>query len=114
MAEDQLQFGERLHLLERKHRAMSQGYVAYIQPDGLIVARPKRRTSRISGRAVIIAALAFIGFKAFLIANLGPQTYDERVGRLRDGTLVEKAGGFVMQADPLSTYVALQIGPILR
>lgn len=114
MVKDQLQFGERLRLLERKHSAMSHGYITYIQPDGLIVARPKRRAFRFSGRAVIITVLAFIGFKAFLIANLGPQTYDERVERLQDGTVVEKAGGFVMQADPLSTYVALQVGPILR
>jgi hypothetical protein len=114
MVNDQLQFNERLQLLARKHRAMSHGYSTYIQPDGLIVARPRRRAIRISGRAVIMFVLAFIGFKAFLIANLGMLTYEERVTRLQSGTVVERAGAFAMQPDPLSTFVALQVGPILR
>ena len=114
MVKNQIQFEERLRLLSRKHNAMARGYVTRIQPDGLIVARPRRATVRISPRAIFLFLAAFIGFKAFLVANLGPQTYDDRLARLNDGTMVEKAGAFVMQADPLTMYVAQQIGPILR
>lgn len=114
MAKTQLQFDERLRLLSRKHQAMSRGYVTRMQPDGLIVAQPKRRSVRVSARAVFLFLAAFIGFKAFLVANLGPLAYDDRLARLEAGTLVEKAGAFVMQADPLTMYVALKIGPILR
>jgi len=114
MVRNQIQFSERLRLLARKHNAMSQGYVTRMQPDGLIVARPKRRPLRISGRSVFLFLAAFIAFKAFLVANLGPQTYDDRLARLEAGTFVEKAGAFVMQADPLTMYAAQQIGPILR
>ncbi len=114
MTNHQLQFEKRLSLLARKHKAMSRGYVTHMRPDGLIIARPKRRASRVSRKAVILFLLAFFGFKAFLVANLGPQTYDDRVARLQAGTIVEKGGAFVMQADPLTIYLAQQIGPILR
>jgi len=114
MAKTQIQFDQRLQTLARKHQAMSRGYVTRVQPDGLIVARPKRQQRRISGRAVFLFLAAFIGFKAFLVANLGPQTYDDRLARLQAGTMVEKSGAFVMQADPLTMYVSNVIGPILR
>jgi len=114
MVKRQIQFDERLHLLARKHNAMSHGYVTRMQPDGLIVARPRRRSMRISGRAVFLFLAAFIGFKAFLVANLGPQAYEDRLARLEAGTVVEKAGAFVMQVDPLTMYAAQTIGPILR
>ncbi len=51
MVRKQIQFNERLQTLARKHDAMSNGYVTRMQPDGLIVARPRRRSVRISGRA---------------------------------------------------------------
>lgn len=114
MSKKQIQFDERLRLLARKHRAMSHGYVTRMQPDGLIVAHPRRHSIRISKRSIFLFIAAFILFKGFLVANLGPQTYDDRLARLQAGTVVERAGAFVMQPDPLTMYVANQIGPILR
>ena len=114
MAQSQVQFDQRLRRLGRKHRAMSRGYTTRMQPDGLIVAKPHRAPSRISGRSVLLFLAAFILFKGFLYANLGPETYNERVNRLQSGTVVEKAGAFVMQADPVSQLVAQKMGPILR
>lgn len=114
MAENQLQFDERLRRLERKHRAMSRGYTTYMQPDGLIVAKPKRAQVRISGRSILLFVMAFIAFKGFLIANLGPLGYEERLARLDSGTVVEQGGAFVMQIDPASQFIAEQIGPIFR
>jgi len=114
MAKQQVQFNERLHLLAQKHHAMSRGYVTQVQPDGLIVARPRRRQVRISGRAIFLFLAAFIGFKAFLVANLGLLTYEDRLDRLNAGTKIEQAGAFAMQADPLTMFVANQIGSVLR
>ncbi len=114
MAKDQLQFNQRLQLLTRKHRAMSQGYTTHIQPDGLIIARPRRARPRISLRPVLVFLVAMVAFKGFLIANLGPLAYEERLDRLQQGTVVEQAGAFVMQIDPLSRYAADKIGPVLR
>ncbi len=114
MARQQLMFDQRLNLLARKHQAMSRGYVTRMQSNGLIIAQPKRRATHVPRRAVILFLLAFFCFKAFLVANLGPQTYDDRLARLQSGTYVEKAGAFVMQADPVTVYLAGQIGPVLR
>ena len=114
MAKKQLQFEERLKRLARKHRAESRGYVTRMQPDGLIIARPKRQTIQVPFRVVIFFLAAFIGFKAFLFAGVGPLTYEVRLAHLQAGTLMEKAGAYAMQADPLTVYVATQIGPNLR
>lgn len=114
MVFDQLDFEHRLRRLMRKHRAMSRGYTTSLRPDGLIVAKPKRRASPVSLRSVILFLVAFVLFKGFLIANIGPQAYSERVARLMDGTAIEQAGGVVMQIDPLSQMVSEKIGPILR
>ena len=114
MAKQQLMFDQRLNLLARKHQALSRGYVARIQPSGLIVAQPRRRIARLPRRAVFLFLLAFIAFKVFLVANLGVQTYDDRLTRLQAGTFVEQGGAFVMQIDPLTMYLAKQVGPVLR
>ncbi|MFT7592973.1 MAG: hypothetical protein ACI8R4_000284 [Paracoccaceae bacterium] len=114
MVDDQLHFDERLRRLERKHRAMSRGYTTHMRSDGLIVAKPRRAQVTISGKSILLFLLAFIAFKGFLVANLGALGYEERLDRLKNGTLIEKAGAFVMQIDPLSQFTAEQIGPILR
>ncbi|MHA6263620.1 hypothetical protein ACXYMO_10495 [Arenibacterium sp. CAU 1754] len=92
---------------------MSNGYTMRMQPDGLIVAKP-RRASRISGRSVLIFLAAFLLFKGFLIANLGAEGYGERISRLESGTFVEKAGAFAMQIDPLSELVSQKLRPLLH
>ncbi|MFK7753486.1 MAG: hypothetical protein AB8B51_13145 [Sedimentitalea sp.] len=107
-------FQVRLNGLMRKHRAMSRGYSARLRHDGLIITKPKRKASPISGRSVFLFLLAFIMFKGFVIASTGPITYSERVAQLQAGTVVEQAGAFVMQIEPVSEFVAMKIGPILR
>ena len=103
------EFETRLSRLLRKHRAMARGYTTTIRSDGLIVAKPKRQGSPISGRSVVMFLAAFVLFKAFLIASLGQGVYSERVARLSVGTPVERAGAFTMQIDPLSEFVSIQM-----
>jgi hypothetical protein len=114
MSQDIVEFKNRLRRLERKHTAMSRGYDAHMRADGLIVIKPKRSAPAVSGRAVIVFLLAFIVFKGFMLASIGIDGYDERVERLRQGTVVEQAGAWVMQRDPLSQFIAEKMGPILR
>jgi hypothetical protein len=114
MGQSHIQFDQRVNNLGRKHNALSRGYVTRMRPDGLIVARPHRKQSRISLKVVFRFLLAFLAFKGFLIASLGPDGYGDRVNKLENGTVVEKAGAFVMQMDPVSNLIAQQIGPILR
>ena len=113
MVSDQTEFQERLRRLVRKHRAMARGYTTRMRSDGLIVAKPRRAVSPISGRSVLIFLLVFLAFKGFLIANLGAAAYSERVERLQSGNFAEQAGAFAMQADPVSKMFADLVAPLL-
>lgn len=114
MAQTHLQFDQRVNNLGRKHQSMSRGYVTRMRPDGLIVARPYRTQSRFPYKYTILFFVALFVFKGFLIASLGPETYNERVGKLENGTVVEKVGAWGMQIEPVSSFVATKIGPVLR
>jgi hypothetical protein len=48
-------------------------------------------------------------FKIGLVVALGAATYATRVGTLADGTAFERAGAWVMAADPSTLWVATQI-----
>ena len=115
MSDQRADFRGRLRLIEKRHSGYARdGYTARLRSDGLIevVQQPKVR-SRVSGRSLLLfIAVAFL-FKGFLMATLGFGSYDERVAKLAEGTQIEKAGAFLMQADPLSTFVAEKLVPLL-
>lgn len=115
MLETENSFHSRLRALGRKHAAMSNGVTTHIRADGLIVVQPRRRPRRgfpLRGTVYLIAG--FFAFKGFLLASMGPVTYQERVQSLADGTVIEKAGAKAMQIDPLALMISEMIGPILR
>lgn len=114
MAQINADFDRRLRRLGKKHRAMARGYTASMRPDGLIVMQPRRARSRISPRALFIFMMCFFAFKGLLIASIGIAGYEDRVQSLRTGTPVEQVGAWVMQTEPLSMWIAEQIGPVLR
>lgn len=114
MSHSFIQFNQRVNRIDRMHRDLSRGSVARIRPDGLIVIQPYRPSFHIPAKAVIILVLALLGFKGFLLANIGPDGYRDRVELLSEGTIVEQAGAWVMQIDPVSKMIANKIGPIMR
>lgn len=109
MDQGQIHFSKRLRRLDRKHRAMARGYETCMRPDGLIVAKPNGSRPRLPIKPLIFLAACFVLFKAFLMTQLGPVVYAERVERLAAGTVVEQAGAWAMQSDPASEWVARQI-----
>lgn len=114
MVENQLLFNQRVQRLAKKHDAMSRGYKTRMRKDGLIVMKPRRSRPGVSLRAIVLFIGALLMFKGFLLANLGPEGYSERVAKLSEGTPVERAGAWVMQPDPVSVFIAEQTGPVLR
>lgn len=114
MTESHAMFDKRLKSLDRKHQALARGYTPRVRDDGLIVLKPRRRGFSISPRAVLMAVAGFFLFKAFMVASLGTTTYDARVDRLAIGTPIEQGGAWVMQIDPVTQFVAGQIGPYIR
>ncbi len=113
MTGKQLEFDQRVSRLAKKHQKMSRGYRTQMRPDGLVVMKPQRVRSAIPMRFLVLCVLCFFAFKAFLMASLGTTSYEARVSRLNDGTPVEKAGAWVMQTEPVSGFLATQLGKVL-
>ncbi len=105
----QIQFGHRLKRIDRSHRRLAQGYVTSVNHDGLIIARPARRSSGMPLRGVFLCLTVLLTFKAFVYAQIGAAAYADRVALLESGTIVEKLGAYVMVADPVTVWLAQQI-----
>jgi hypothetical protein len=103
------QFDERLTRVEAKRRSISKGAVYSVNHDGLIISRPRRRGLRFPLRGLFVAIVGLMMFKIGLVVALGAATYTSRVGALADGTAFERAGAWVMAADPSTLWVATQI-----
>lgn len=112
MTGKQLEFGQRVTRLNKKHEKLSRGYRATMRPDGLVVMKPQRVRSAIPAKVLLLCLIAFFGFKAMLLFNLGDNAYDGRVEALSEGTNVEVAGAWIMQADPVSQFLSEQIAKI--
>jgi len=66
----------------------------------------------IKGLFYIFLGLAV--FKAIALGHLGGEAYDARLQLLRDGTVFEQAGAWVMKPDPITIMIAAQVAPVLR
>ena len=106
MSDTFAQFEKRLDSLERKHRELAKGYVAKINPDGLITVEPKPKRAGVFLRLVLTVVVGFVIFKSITLAIIGPTTYNERIQALADGTGFEKVCAWIMQIDPLTQAVA--------
>ncbi len=107
-------FDRRLKRISKSRSRMRDGYVGQVSKDGLIVFRPKRRRLAFSPRGFALVLLGFVGFKALIMAHLGLNTYQDRIAALQQGSIVEQAGAFVMQADPLTFKAASYMRPYLK
>ncbi|MEM8730981.1 MAG: hypothetical protein AAGF79_13800 [Pseudomonadota bacterium] len=108
-------FDQRLRRIDRTRRKLANGYEMHVQTDGLIVARPRRmRSIGISPRAFILFFAGLFLFKGLLIAHLGTVSYGERVLDLSQGSVIEQAGAWAMQIDPISQEVASVVAPYLN
>ena len=112
MANALLQFDKRLKRIERTNRRLSRGFVLKVGNDGLVSRKARKGGIRLPARGLVFLFVGFFGFKGFLLAHLGPETYGSRVEILGNGTLVEKAGAIIMQADRLTEGFARVLSPI--
>lgn len=107
-------FDRRLKRVNRRHSRMREnGVVARLGRDGLITAHPRRRLPSFPLRGFAILFLAALLYKGFLFAYLGPQTYEGRVGALAEGSVIEQAGAWLLQADPATQAIAGVIRPFM-
>lgn len=102
------QLNKRLTRIEARRRALSKGVIYSVNQDGLIIARPRRRGLRRPIHLLVVALVGVMLFKVVLYATLGASTYVARVAELAEGTMIERAGAWVMHADDLTIWLALQ------
>lgn len=107
MDANQANFQKRLIEIDRKHSRSRGRFVRLEERDGILVPVEKARvTRRLPLRGLMLALVAFLGFKAFLFAYLGPVTYADRLSALEEGNVVEEMGAWAMRPDAVSRWIA--------
>lgn len=104
-------FNQRLHEIETRHGRRASGFVRLVEQNGILTPVEVKRTRRgLPVRGIVLSLLAFLVFKGFLMVHLGALTYVERVAQLEAGNIVEQMGAWAMRADPVTLWIAQQIG----
>lgn len=107
MDANQAKFQQRLNDITRQHRRSGGRYLRLEERDGRLVPVERARvTRRPPLRGIMLALFAFLGFKAFLFAYLGPVTYADRLAALEGGNVVEQMGAWAMRPDLVSRTIA--------
>ena len=108
------EFDRRMRRISRRHTQLSHGYVTTVNSDGMVVAKPKRRSPRGTLRGIALVVLVLMGFKGYLFAQLGATAYENRVANLSSGSVFEQAGAVVMAADPITRWISGYFGSLVR
>jgi hypothetical protein len=58
---------------------------------------------------VALVLMTIIAIKAAVLANIGADTYAARIATLSQGDTADRIGAYILQADPLTAFVAGQI-----
>lgn len=107
-----IEFAERVRRIARNHRKLANGQVSHMNSDGLVVPRPVRKSSGLPARVLFLFLVMMLCFKAFLLAQLGPTAYGERMAALEQGSTLEQLGSYAMKPDPVTVWLAKQFGAI--
>lgn len=67
--------------------------------------RQTRRRRGILGPLLLVAVCGF-GLKGAILHSVGSDSYTQRVERLQAGEGFDRMGGWLMQADPVTLFVA--------
>ncbi|MEQ9041630.1 MAG: hypothetical protein RIE24_25170 [Silicimonas sp.] len=108
------EFERRMRRINRRHSKLSQGYVTAVNSDGLVVAKPQRRGNRGMLRGLAMIVIVMMLFKGFLHAQLGAQSYQDRIEALAAGTVIEQAGAYFMVADPITLWISSKVVSLVR
>jgi len=102
MSQSQVDFDRRLQAITSDPNKSGRSRVVIVDERELIVGAVSRRRYVFPLRGTLVLFGALLAFKVFLISYLGEGNYQDRVGKLADGTAAEKVGAWVMQVDPLT------------
>lgn len=108
------EFDRRMRRISRRHTKLSHGYVTSINDDGMVVAKPKRKSRAGTIRSLALLFLVMVMFKGVLHGRLGDTEYQARIDTLSSGSAVEQAGAWVMYADPVTVYISGLASSLVR
>lgn len=97
----------------RFERARAQGFAHQTGgiPDRIRAPRAPRRRSVLL--PLVFVACAGFAMKGAILQSVGAAAYQDRVDRLQAGEGFDRLGGWLMQADPVTRFVAGQISHAL-
>ena len=95
-------------------RLVRRGYTTRIDKNGLIISKPKKMRLRFPVKGILVMVLSFFCLKALMLSANGPDTYQDRLATLQNGTVVEAMGARVLGIDPATQFIADKIGPLFR
>lgn len=97
--------------VRRFERMRSQG-LGFEAPDtlGRSFYNQRFKTKRFNLAVPLVICLTVVfGLKGALYEAVGAASYDQRVARLQAGEGIDPVGGWLMQADPVTVWVAGKI-----
>ena len=92
----------------QKARAKGHGFEAAGALGRSFYNRPKSRRRSLLVPVTVLVLGCFV-LKGIIYHSVGAQTYDDRVAVLMAGKGVEPVGGWIMQPEPVTRFVADQI-----
>lgn len=98
-------FDQRIKQIERKRDRLAKGSVKGMTSSGLIIERPRRYRPKFPLRAILILLIATFAIKGYFYASIGTNGYAARVAELAQGSTLDRAGAWVLQADPITIFV---------
>lgn len=102
--------GEFYTRIARIEKARAKGYG--FEADGTLgrsyYSRHGRRRIPVLGPLLMIG-LCFAGMKGVMHYKIGDTLYDQRVELLLQGEGLERLGGYLMQADPVTLFISRQL-----
>ncbi len=99
----------------RIERARAKGY-GFEAPGTLgrsYYQRPVARRRSVVGPILFMLVCGFL-LKGVMYHQIGSATYGERVAALQAGQGVERVGGWLMQAEPVTIYVSDTVETLLQ
>ena len=77
--------------------------------DGLEIARVKKRNRWLPMWHIIFVVYLGLMIRLVVMADIGPGAYGSRMAELKNGTMLERGIGYVMQMDPVSHSIAINV-----
>ncbi|MBI1171766.1 hypothetical protein GC209_10205 [bacterium] len=75
-------------------------------------AQPAPRRKSVLGPLVFLLVCGFL-LKGVMFSQVGADLYNQRVTNLMQGEGLDRVGGWLMQADPVTLYVAEKVNGLL-